>query len=65
MTTGTKEKILNEAQRLIHTNGFRATSVDAIAKASGVKKANVFYYFPTKEALGLELLDRMATYILD
>lgn len=65
MELGTKEKILNEAQRLIHTNGFRATSVDAIAKASGVKKANVFYYFPTKEALGLELLDRMATYILD
>ena len=65
MTTGTKEKILNEAQRLIHTNGFRATSVDAIAKASGVKKANVFYYFPTKEELGLELLDQMATYILD
>lgn len=65
MELGTKEKILNEAQRLIHTNGFRATSVDAIAKASGVKKANVFYYFPTKEALGLEVLDRMATYILD
>ena len=65
MTTGTKEKILAEAQQLIHMNGFRATSVDAIAKASGVKKANVFYYFPTKEALGLELLDRMATYILD
>jgi len=64
MTTGTKEKILAEAQQLIHTNGFRATSVDAIAKASGVKKANVFYYFPTKEALGLELLDRMATFAL-
>ena len=65
MTTGTKEKILAEAQQLIHTNGFRATSVDAIAKASGVKKANVFYYFPTKEALGLELLDRMATFAVD
>ncbi|MDA2931884.1 TetR/AcrR family transcriptional regulator [Nitrospinae bacterium AH-259-F20] len=65
MTTGTKEKILHEAQHLIHMNGFRATSVDAIAKASGVKKANIFYYFPTKEALGLELLDRMANYALD
>ena len=48
MELGTKERILREAQRLIHTNGFRATSVDAIAKASGVKKANVFYYFPNK-----------------
>lgn len=65
MELGTKEKILHEAQQLVYMNGFRATSVDAIAKASGVKKANVFYYFPTKEALGLELLDRMATYILD
>ncbi|MFQ5792229.1 MAG: TetR/AcrR family transcriptional regulator [Acidobacteriota bacterium] len=61
MRTGTKEKILREAQRLIHTNGFRATSMDTIAKAAGVKKANIFYYFPTKEAMGLELLDRMAT----
>ncbi|MCH7923752.1 MAG: TetR family transcriptional regulator C-terminal domain-containing protein [Nitrospinae bacterium] len=64
MELGTKERILREAQRLIHTNGFRATSVDAIAKASGVKKANVFYYFPNKEELGLELLDRMATLAL-
>ena len=65
MTIGTKEKILREAQRLIHTNGFRATSVDAIANAAGVKKANVFYYFPNKEALGLELLDRMTTYLIN
>ncbi len=65
MTTGTKEKILREAQRLIHTNGFRATSVDAIANAAGVKKANVFYYFPNKEALGLELLDRMTTFLIN
>ncbi len=65
MTTGTKEKILAEAQQLIHTNGFRATSVDAIAKAAGVKKANVFYYFPNKEALGLELLDRVANFAVD
>ncbi|MFQ5892786.1 MAG: TetR/AcrR family transcriptional regulator [Nitrospinota bacterium] len=63
MTVGTKEKILREAQQLIHLNGFRATSVDTIAKAAGVKKANIFYYFPTKEALGLELLDQMATSI--
>ncbi len=64
MELGTKERILREAQRLIHTNGFRATSVDAIAKASGVKKANVFYYCPNKEELGLEILDRMATLAL-
>ncbi|MFQ6672938.1 MAG: TetR/AcrR family transcriptional regulator, partial [Candidatus Tectimicrobiota bacterium] len=49
MTVGTKEKILREARRLIHMNGFRATSVDTIAKAAGIKKANIFYYFPTKE----------------
>lgn len=65
MVTSTKEKILSEAYRLIHKNGFRATSVDAIAKAADVKKANVFYYFPTKEALGLELLDRVATMALE
>ncbi len=65
MELGTKEKILHEAQKLIHTNGFRATSVDTIAKASGVKKANVFYYFPTKEALGLEVLDQLARAFLE
>lgn len=65
MQTDTKEKILEEAYRLIHKNGFRSTSVDAIAKASGVKKANVFYYFPNKEALGLELLERVSTLALE
>jgi TetR/AcrR family transcriptional repressor of nem operon len=65
MELGTKEKILHEARQLIHTNGFRATSVDTIAKASGVKKANVFYYFPTKEALGLELLDQLSKVFLE
>lgn len=65
METNTKENILRKARRLIHKNGFRATSMDAIAKAAGVKKANIFYYFPTKEALGLELLDWVANEALD
>lgn len=65
MQSATKEKILEEAYRLIHKNGFRSTSVEAIANAAGVKKANVFYYFPTKEALGLELLERVSSVALD
>ncbi|MCX8028574.1 MAG: TetR/AcrR family transcriptional regulator [Brevinematales bacterium] len=46
-----KDKIMNCAISLFSTKGFDATSVDEIAKESGVNKAMIYYYFSSKEGL--------------
>jgi AcrR family transcriptional regulator len=50
-------KILCAAHCLIYKHGFKGVSMDDVAKASGVKKANLFHYYPTKEVLGLAVFD--------
>ncbi len=55
----TKKRVLDEAERLIHTKGFRATSVGEIISAAGIKKGGLYYHFPNKEQIGLEVLGRM------
>jgi AcrR family transcriptional regulator len=49
--------ILDCAHSLIFRDGFKGVSMDDIAKAAGLKKANLFHYYPTKEALGLAVFD--------
>jgi Transcriptional regulator len=49
-------QILQAAGRLFAENGFEGVSVNAIAEAAGVSKANVFHHFASKESLYLALL---------
>ncbi|MFA6582735.1 MAG: helix-turn-helix domain-containing protein [Elusimicrobiaceae bacterium] len=46
-----KAAILSAAEQLFAAEGFSATSVDDIAKAAGVNKALIYYYFKSKENL--------------
>ena len=46
-----RRRLMAEAIRLFGKNGYQGTSLDAVAKASGVRKQTLLYYFPTKEAL--------------
>lgn len=55
-TTSTKEVILQAATRLFFENGFQKVSVDDIAKAAGMTKATVYYYFDTKAVLFKETI---------
>lgn len=48
------DKVLRAALDLIAENGIDQTSMDAIARASGVSKATVYKHWPNKEALCLE-----------
>ena len=50
------EDVLNAALELIAARGIDVTSMDAIAEASGVSKATIYKYWPTKEALCLEAI---------
>jgi AcrR family transcriptional regulator len=53
-----REEILGAAADLFGTHGYTATSTGAIAQAVGLRQASLFYYYPNKEAILTELLDR-------
>lgn len=48
--------ILEAALDVFSQNGFRGSTLDQIAKAAGLSKPNVLYYFSSKEAIHQELL---------
>lgn len=57
--------ILDAALDVFSTHGFRGSTVDQIAKAAGLSKPNLLYYFPTKEAIHSGLLEQMLDTWLD
>lgn len=48
--------ILNAALEVFSKHGFRGSTLDQIAQAAGLSKPNLLYYFPSKEAIHIELL---------
>ena len=52
-----RARILCRAQELYYEHGMRGVSMDAVAVAAGLKKANLFHYFPTRSALQLAVID--------
>src|SRR6476659_1248235 len=55
--TATRERIVEEGHDLMYCAGYKGASMDDVAEAAGVKKANLFHYYPTKEALGLAVFE--------
>jgi len=56
LSQGAHHKVLEAATKLFAERGIDATSVDAIAAASGVSKATVYKHWADKDALCLEVL---------
>jgi AcrR family transcriptional regulator len=54
------EKILDAALRVFAKKGYRDAAVDDIALESKTSKGGVYFHFPGKQAIFLELLDRTA-----
>jgi TetR/AcrR family transcriptional regulator len=50
------EAILEAALDVFSAQGFRGATLDQIAEVAGLSKPNLLYYFPSKEAIHLELL---------
>ena len=46
-----KEKILESASKLLQTRTFGDISIADIAKAAGVTKGSIYYYYNSKEDL--------------
>ena len=51
--------VLDAAVALFAERGIDGTSMDAIARASGVSKATIYKHWPNKDALALEMLDHL------
>ncbi len=58
--THTSQQILDIAQRLVQTRGFNAFSYADIAARLSMTKASLHYHFPSKERLGVCLIERYA-----
>ena len=52
-----KERILAAAKELFLARGYAATTVDAICEKAGLTKGSIYYFFDSKEDLGLAVLD--------
>lgn len=52
-------RVLDAALRLFAERGIDATSMDAIAEASGVSKATIYKHWPDKDALCLEAMSHL------
>ena len=52
-----RDKILEAAHAEMLAKGYAATTVDEICGRAGVAKGSFYHFFPTKEELGLALLD--------
>ena len=52
-----KEHIVRTALPLFLENGFKATSIDMVVRASGVSKPTVYNHFPDKAALMLAVIE--------
>jgi TetR/AcrR family transcriptional repressor of nem operon len=54
-----RDAILDAAARVINARGFSHTSVEALIAATGLSgKSHFYHYFPSKEALGIAVIDR-------
>jgi TetR/AcrR family transcriptional regulator, transcriptional repressor for nem operon len=55
-----RRRIMDAARELFLERGLRGVSMDEVASAAGIKKANLFHYYPSKECLELAVLEQAA-----
>jgi TetR/AcrR family transcriptional repressor of nem operon len=56
----TKELLLEAGRTIFLERGYNNSGIEAIVQAVGVPKGSFYHYFESKEAFGLEVLDRFA-----
>lgn len=55
--TATQEKILNASRDLFLARGYPGTTIDEIVNKAGVSKGSFYHAFPSKEEMGMILLE--------
>lgn len=51
--------ILEAAEELLASHGLHELSIDRIARGAGISRSSFYFYFPSKEAVLLSLMDRV------
>jgi AcrR family transcriptional regulator len=55
----TRAKLLQAAWAEIHRHGFQAAGLSEILRATGLTKGALYHHFPSKQALGLAVIDEV------
>ncbi|MEW5351078.1 TetR family transcriptional regulator [Streptomyces sp. 16-176A] len=58
----TREALLRCGMEVLTAQGLSATGIDTVLKRVGVPKGSFYHYFSSKDAFGLEVLERYADY---
>jgi AcrR family transcriptional regulator len=58
-----REKVLAAAEALFASQGFRGTTIEAIAEAAGMSKVTVYGYFRDKDAVFVAVAERLAAHL--
>jgi len=58
--TDKRNRLVEAAKALIHQQGFNLTTLADIAQEADVPLGNVYYYFKTKEAIGIAVIEKRA-----
>ena len=57
MSEATRQRILEAGADLVHRQGFHNTGLKDILKAADVPKGSFYFYFDSKEAFGIEMVN--------
>ncbi|MFM5701019.1 TetR/AcrR family transcriptional regulator [Aeromonas caviae] len=57
MAAGTRDALVQTAESLMRTKGYAAFSYADLAESVGIRKASIHHHFPTKEDLGVAIVE--------
>ncbi|KOF13702.1 TetR family transcriptional regulator [Ensifer adhaerens] len=57
MAIGTRDALVQAAESLMRTKGYAAFSYADLAETVGIRKASIHHHFPTKEELGIAIVE--------
>lgn len=60
-----RKAILDAALEVFSARGFRGSTIDSIAERAGLSKPNLLYYFPSKEAIYVAVLEDTLAFWLE
>lgn len=57
MAIGTRDALVHAGESLMRTKGYAAFSYADLAETVGIRKASIHHHFPTKEELGIAIVE--------
>jgi AcrR family transcriptional regulator len=60
-TAQARDRLIDAAEAVIVRDGVANLTLDAVAREAGVSKGGLLYHFPSKSALTMAIVERLAT----